>query len=45
MYTSVKECNIHFTKNKKGKVIPVINKTPLHEDVFGELRYSSTVLD
>jgi hypothetical protein len=26
----------------KGKIVPVLNKAPRHEDVLGEWRYSST---
>jgi hypothetical protein len=26
----------------KGKVVPVLNEAPRHEDVLGEWRYSST---
>jgi hypothetical protein len=31
-----------FKKEGKGKVVPVFNEAPRHEDVLGEWRYSYT---
>jgi hypothetical protein len=44
-YPEPLESSLHtscFIKRVKGKVVPVLNEAPRHEDVLGEWRYSST---
>jgi hypothetical protein len=35
-------CSLFHLWKVKGKVVPVLNKAPRHEDVLGEWKYSST---
>jgi hypothetical protein len=50
-YSEPKDCEVkrylHLPNNEmvmkgKGKVVPVLNQAPHHEDILGEWKYSST---